>query len=289
LADFVIDRVYPELAEVTEEPYLELFSSILDRQVRLIATWMAHGFIHGVMNTDNMAVSGETIDFGPCAFMDRFNPGQVYSSIDEYGRYAWNRQADIGLWNLTRLAEAMLPLLAEDQEAAVKKAEQVLAAYPDRFNDQFNLVLGNKTGIEQPDRQLLKDMLSMLQQTKADYTLFFRNLAQVVRGADRSCLVQLTDQPEPLIQWLENWQPFLPAEAGARNRLALQMDRVNPLYIPRTWKLEQALDAANEGNLQPFETLLAAVQNPFLEDEAFTGLDQPPPAGQPELATYCET
>jgi uncharacterized protein YdiU (UPF0061 family) len=289
LADFVMAREYPDLAAGGESRYLQLFRAITDRQASLIATWMAHGFIHGVMNTDNMAVSGETIDFGPCAFMDSFNPARVFSSIDAYGRYAWNRQADIGVWNLSRLAEAMLPLLADEPAMAVKNAEQVLESFPDVFNARFNRILGSKIGLETADRELLRSMLSMLQQAGMDYTLFFRELAAVARGEGSAGLQALATDPAPLLQWLSTWEQALPADPGSRAAIAVRMDSINPLYIPRNWLLEQALDEANAGKLQTFERLLSAVQNPFRAAPEFAGLEQPPPAGQPPLPTFCET
>jgi uncharacterized protein YdiU (UPF0061 family) len=289
LADFVIAREYPHLTTAGEDRYRQLLDGIVERQASLIATWMAHGFIHGVMNTDNMAVSGETIDFGPCAFMDYFNPAQVYSSIDEYGRYAWNRQADIGIWNLSRLAEAMLPLLHDDQATAAREAEAVLATFPDTFNARFNTLLGQKIGIDDPDRELLRGLLAALQQTRVDFTGFFRALAAVARGEGTDILTAMADDPAPLLQWLQHWQQALPEHTQERTTIANRMDQRNPLYIPRTWRVEQALEAANEGNMQPFETLLAAVQKPFLASAAFAGLEQPPPQAQAGLPTFCET
>ena len=288
LADFVIHREFPELDDNGEAPYLRLFEKIVERQAVLVATWMASGFIHGVMNTDNMAVSGETIDFGPCAFMDYFNPGRVFSSIDEYGRYAWNRQADIAVWNLSRLAEAMLPLLAADTKTAVAMAEKALEKFPDLFNAKFNRLLAEKLGLVNPDTELLKSLLAVLAQTSVDYTLFFRRLAKVAEGENQDVVLSLSEEREPLVLWLNEWEQALPRHTD-RQQLADRMNRVNPMYIPRIWLLEQAFSAANNGNMQPFETMLRAVQNPFFEANEFKGLEQPPSRGQSTHATFCET
>ena len=276
LADHVIHRHYPDLLQA-DQPYLALFKAISERQAALIAGWMAVGFIHGVMNTDNMTLSGETIDYGPCAFMDRYNPATVFSSIDRYGRYAYGNQPMIAQWNLARLAEAMLPLFAEQTDAAVSRAMDVLNDFPHRYQIHWLACMRDKLGLsveqsdDMADMTLAKDFLATLQGQGADYTLAFRYLGEVAKsmgdpGGTAQALASLRglyDDPALLEIWLPRWQQRIQDGRSVADR-AQAMHAVNPLYIPRNHKVEEALSAAsNDFDMQPFERLLRLIQHPF--------------------------
>lgn len=276
LADYVIQRHYPALKEQAN-PYLAMFGAVAERQAALIASWMTVGFIHGVMNTDNMTLSGETIDYGPCAFMDRFDAATVYSSIDENGRYAYGNQPMIAQWNLARLAEAMLPLFAENTDTAVSLAMDVLNAFPQAYQTHWLARMRHKLGLsvgqsdDMADMALANDFLATLQGQGADYTLAFRYLGDVAKstgdpGGPTQALASLRglyDDPTLLETWLPRWQQRIQDGWSAADR-AQAMHAVNPLYIPRNHKVEEALSAAsNDLDMQPFERLLRLIQHPF--------------------------
>ncbi len=281
LADYAIERHYPHAADA-ENPYLSLYESVVAAQAELIAGWMAVGFIHGVMNTDNMAISGQTIDYGPCAFMDAYDPSTVFSSIDHAGRYAYGNQPGIAQWNLARFGETLLPLLDDRTEAAVEAATAVLLTFPDRYEQAAARVFSAKLGLPAPDPALVGVLTVLLEEGRVDFTTFFRALAG---GAAR----ELFTAPEAFDAWAARRDAALPADAGERAALAAAMNRINPLYIPRNDRVEEALDAANEGDLGPFERLLEAVRHPFDERAEWADLAGPAPAGGPPHITYCGT
>lgn len=263
LADYAIERHHPEVAG-RDDRYLAFLDSVLDAQAALIAQWMLTGFIHGVMNTDNMLVSGETIDYGPCAFLDRFDPSTVYSSIDRGGRYAFGNQPAIAQWNLARLAETLLPLIDDDQDEAIAAATVVLKTFPDRYLHHWRQGMAAKLGLSTPattDAVLYDELLTLMHDTKADYTLTFRNLASVLRGDDSAVRSMIADAR--LDDWIARWRRRLDDEGAMPADVAAAMDRVNPLYIPRNHLVEEALDAAGRGDLSPFTELLAVVTDPF--------------------------
>jgi serine/tyrosine/threonine adenylyltransferase len=248
-------------------------ASVISRQAKLIAQWMCVGFIHGVMNTDNMAISGETIDFGPCAFMDTFHPQKVFSSIDQYGRYAWDQQAGIGLWNLTRFAESLLSLLAEDSDAAVEIAKTELALFNPQFEDAFETGMLQKLGVSrrrEDDAEFIANMLRILMDEKLDYTLFFRELS---RG------VVLSAQADEL--WKER-------RAGVAPDIAMMMS-VNPVYIARNHQVEAALTEAEMGNMTRFDTLAVLLKTPFTEQENMAGFEAAPLPDEEVTQTFCGT
>ncbi|GAA6141901.1 protein adenylyltransferase SelO [Hydrogenophaga sp. 5NK40-0174] len=309
LVNFVVNRHYPALADAEgPERALGLLRAVQTRQAKLIAQWMGVAFIHGVMNTDNMTLSGETIDYGPCAFMEAYDPQTVFSSIDHGGRYAYGNQPGIAQWNLTRLAETLLPLIdAEDSDKAVALATEVIEAFPAEFDGHWLNVHRRKLGIPatqedgppgqdteaEQDRNLVNDYLQLLHRHGVDFTLGFRRLSRVLRGQSSEWSSQFAAQAEPDLQaWSQRWLSRLPSDGTvARSEHADAMDAVNPLYIPRNHLVENALDAASDpGDMALFERLLAIVTRPFDEREAdaLAAL-----AGTPEqtqgFRTFCGT
>jgi serine/tyrosine/threonine adenylyltransferase len=274
LADHAIARHYPDLAG-TDAPYLAFLEAVIDRQARLVADWMGLGFVHGVMNTDNMAISGETIDYGPCAFMEGYAPGTVFSSIDQQGRYAYGNQPLILGWNLARLAETLVLLIDPDPDRAVDLANDLLGSIAGRYRAAWVTVMRRKLGLvgeDAGDGALADDLLAAM--VGADWTLTFRRLG------DGAALRPLFDDFRAMEAWLPRWQAR--AEEGARDRVL----KANPAVIPRNHQVEEALEAATGGDMAPFHALLAAVQEPFAEREAYM---LPAPTGFGRYVTYCGT
>ena len=293
LTDYVIARHYPDLAG-SENPAAALLGRVLERQAELIARWMLVGFIHGVMNTDNVAISGETIDYGPCAFMDTYDPATVYSSIDEQGRYAYGNQPLIGRWNLTRFAEALLPLIADDTDAAIAIAQKAIDAYPDRFEAAYVAGFRAKLGFMQPrdeDPVLVKEFMDLMTANKADFTLTFRRLSDAAAdpAADAEARALFAD-PSAFDAWAVKWRARLVQEGGDPAARSAAMKAVNPAYIPRNHLVEEALAAAARGDLGPFERLNAVLARPF-EDQPETPVEYSlaPRPEQVVRATFCGT
>ncbi|SDG57537.1 Uncharacterized conserved protein YdiU, UPF0061 family [Lentzea fradiae] len=269
LADHAIARHHPG------STYPELFEHVVAAQADLVARWMLVGFIHGVMNTDNMTISGETIDYGPCAFMEAYDPATRYSSIDHRGRYAFGNQPIIAEWNLARLAEALLPLFDDDQDKAVAMAMETLGTFPERFERAWIDGLGRKLGVSGDVKPLLKDLLALLQENHVDFTSFFRLLSQAARGdaePARSLFLDLAG----IDAWIARWCELGP-DADA-------MDRVNPVYVPRNHLVEEALAAGADGDLGPVHRLLDAITRPFEERPGLEYFAAPAP--QDFSATY---
>jgi len=293
LADYAIERHDPELAH-SEQPYLAFLRAVAERQAALIARWMGVGFIHGVMNTDNMTISGETIDYGPCAFMDAHDPATVFSSIDRQGRYAYGNQPGIGQWNLARLAETLLPLLHTEADEAVALASEVVNGFPERYQHHWSAELRRKLGFQdelQNDDMLVSDWLDLLQAQRADFTLSHRRLADFARSSEASALRSLFADTAALDAWLHRWQARAASESAAPNARAEQMRLANPLYIPRNHQVEAALAAAVEqGNQGPFERLLSVLQQPFDARSGLTAYEQPASAeAMTGYRTFCGT
>jgi uncharacterized protein YdiU (UPF0061 family) len=293
LADYVIDRHYPELRGA-DQPYLALLEAVLERQAALVARWMGVGFIHGVMNTDNTAISGETIDYGPCAFMDSYDPRTVFSSIDQYGRYAFANQPAIAQWNLARLAETLLPLMAESPEAALPLAESAVAGFAERFQRHWMAVVRAKLGLrseQEDDAKLADGLFKTMHAGKADYTLTFRRLADaaVPEGSDGEFLALFSD-PSAATDWLRQWRERLAAEPAPAEERAAAMRLVNPAFIPRNHKVEEALEAAVEhDDLGPFERLGAVLARPYDDQPAAQAYAGPPEPGGAPYRTFCGT
>ncbi|MGD9480878.1 protein adenylyltransferase SelO [Shinella sp. G-2] len=294
LADHVIDRHYPDL-KGADRPYLALLDAVADRQAALIARWLGIGFIHGVMNTDNMTISGETIDFGPCAFMDRYDPRTVYSSIDRAGRYAFGNQPMIGQWNIARLAEAMLAILDDDQDKAVEQANAAVGRFMERFQDHWKAVIRAKIGLgareEDSDQDLIRDLLVTLYEQKADYTLTFRRLADAAEDdAADARLGALLEDPHALTPWLAAWRVRLAGEPATLQDRAAAMRRVNPAFIPRNHKVEEALtEAVDHGDFSLFAALNDVLARPYEDQPAFAAYSEPPRPGEEITATFCGT
>ncbi len=291
LTRYTINRHYPSLAG-SETPALSLLEAVIAAQARLIADWMAVGFIHGVMNTDNMTLSGETIDYGPCAFMDAYAPGTVFSSIDQTGRYAYGNQPVIGQWNLARLAEALLPLIDANGDTAVSMATDALRRYTTLYEAHWLEKMRAKLGLHVPDAgdaALVNDLLSAMAGQGADWTLTFRALSRALRGDPGAFLVQFAE-PSAADAWLAIWQARQMQEPGDPAQRAAAMDLVNPRIIPRNHKVEEALSAAVAGDLSPFEALLAAITDPFSDTSGPDAFALPPPSGFADTyRTFCGT
>ncbi len=291
LADYTIARHYPEHCD-EENPYEALLRSVIAVQAELVARWMSVGFIHGVMNTDNVTISGETIDYGPCAFMDGFDPATVFSSIDKRGRYAYGNQPGITQWNMTRFAEALLTLLADDEKEAIGIAERALRNFAPLYESAWLAQMRAKLGLAEPksdDRSLAEGFLGLMEPTAVDFTGAFRALANAARG-DRGDLESLFPDTDALTRWVERWEARLAAEGRASDLAADAMDTVNPVYIPRNHKVEEALAAAvDDGDLQPFETLVAVLADPFSEREGLAAYAAPAPDDFGNYVTFCGT
>jgi uncharacterized protein YdiU (UPF0061 family) len=291
LADHVIARHYPETAGA-ERPYRAMLDAVIAAQAELVARWLLVGFIHGVMNTDNMSVAGETIDYGPCAFMDAYDPGTVFSSIDRMGRYAYGNQPSIAHWNLTRLAEAMLPLLADDQDAAVADAQDALAAFGPMFGRIYHAGLLRKLGLSDErdgDIDLAGAILNAMAENQVDFTLFFRRLSRAIAGDDEPARSLFVD-PTAYDGWAARWRARLaeePCDADARRTA---MDAVNPGFIPRNHQVEAMIQAAVERqDFGPFDTLMAVLSRPFDEQPGFERYAEPPLEHERVAATFCGT
>jgi uncharacterized protein YdiU (UPF0061 family) len=293
LLDYVVARHYPQAREA-ERPARALLEAVALKQADLVARWMHVGFIHGVMNTDNMSIAGETIDYGPCAFMDAYHPATVYSSIDHMGRYAFANQPRIAQWNLARLAETLLPLLAEAEAEAVEVAEAALAAFAARFRQAYLAGLRRKIGLfeERPeDGALAEDLLQRMAEGGADYTLTFRRLAEAAASAEADREVRaLFADPTAYDSWAVGWRERMAAEGGPGPARRAEMCAVNPLYIPRNHLVEAAIRAAVEHNdLGPFETLVEVSSRPFEMQAGRERHAEPPGPNEIVEQTFCGT
>ena len=276
LANHAIARHHPEAADA-DNPYLALFEAVARVQASLVARWMLIGFIHGVMNTDNMTISGETIDYGPCAFMEAYDPDTVFSSIDHWGRYAYGNQPAIAGWNLARFAEALLPLLSDNIEEGIALAENSFGAFRDEYDAVWTSGMRAKLGLHGDVdagvvTSLVDDLLPLLKESHVDYTSFFRQLRQAARGHAG---------PAGFDDWMSRWRALGPD--------AESMDRANPIYIPRNHLVEEALTAATAGDLDPLERLLVAVTNPYDERAGLERYASAAPEGFGPYRTFCGT
>jgi uncharacterized protein YdiU (UPF0061 family) len=272
LADYTRQRHYPEV----EGGHSALFEAVFERQAALIAKWMCVGFIHGVMNTDNMALSGETIDYGPCAFMDAYDPATVFSSIDRNGRYAYSNQPHIAQWNLARLAEAMLPLFHDDEKEAIEIANEVIGSFEARFKRHWLTGMRAKLGLfnaESEDKALIQSLLDWMQETKADFTNTFRDLTQ--------------GRLAPA-EWHQRWSERIKRQPQSASEVTDLMRRSNPAFIPRNHKVEEALAAASgHGDLNPLQRLLTALSAPFDHTQDWPEFSEP--SGLESYQTFCGT
>ncbi len=293
LLDYAIARHDPDLAQAGNRA-LAFLERVAQRQADLIAQWMSVGFIHGVMNTDNMALSGETIDYGPCAFMDHYDPHTVFSSIDRRGRYAFGNQPTIAQWNIARLADALLPLIDTGQERAVELATPVVQRFAEDFDGAFQQRLCAKLGLmsaRDEDAALINTLLAALQAGHADFTNSFHTLADAALGtAHEAGFRQQFREPGIVDEWLATWRLRLAAEARAPAMVHEAMRRTNPAFIPRNHRVEQALQAASDhDDLGPFTRLLSVLQQPFDDHPEAEELSRPPLDDERIAATFCGT
>lgn len=286
LADYTIKRHFPELID-HDQPYHALLNAVIDKQADLIAKWMHVGFIHGVMNTDNMAISGETIDYGPCAFMDSYSPVTVFSSIDRQGRYAYGNQPHIALWNLTRFAETLLPLLNEDLEQAIPIAEEMLHGFQLKYHSYWLAGMRAKLGLFEEsaeDFTLFSDLLNCMHKHNLDYTNTFHDLA--TGAIEQSEVWQQADFKD----WYTKWQQRLANQSANAADVQKLMLATNPAVIPRNHLVEAALEAATiKGDLQPLEDLLAILAKPFKALPEGSIYRMPAPASDRVYQTFCGT
>ncbi|MEJ1962040.1 MAG: YdiU family protein [Gammaproteobacteria bacterium] len=292
LLDYVIARHYPD-TRGADVPALAVLQAVADRQAALIADWMRVGFIHGVMNTDNMAISGETIDYGPCAFMDQYDPNTVFSSIDHNGRYAYANQPAIAQWNLARLAETLLPLIDPDPDKAVRLAIDVVEPFIARFDERFFEAMRRKIGLAsstEADVDLINRLLAAMRGGESDFTLTFRRLARVAENpSEQGALLELFKGTSAIEAWLADWRQRLAQESSTAAERAASMRGVNPAFIPRNHRVEAALNAATGGDLKPFGQLLEILQRPFDDQPEVAGYEQPPEPSEHAFRTFCGT
>lgn len=282
LATHVIERNYPELVN-DASPFASLLAAIVEKQAKLIAQWMGFGFIHGVMNTDNMQIAGETIDFGPCAFMEVFHPKCVFSSIDRDGRYSWVKQPEMAQWNLSRLAECFLPLLADTEDAAMPIAQDALGRFDQIFNTALMQIFCDKLGLSgDPSKhtEFVEATFAMLAKNTLDFTQFFRRLTQIARGDS----IELFEDPTARDEWLAQWQSATKSKPDAK-----RMAQVNPIFIPRNHRVEEAIQSGLQGDYTAFHRLTEVLQNPFQEQPVHAALEWPAQPEETVHATFCGT
>ncbi|KPQ07311.1 MAG: hypothetical protein HLUCCA12_05730 [Rhodobacteraceae bacterium HLUCCA12] len=291
LADYAIRRHDPDL-DGHADRYAAFLRRVIARQMALVAQWMAVGFVHGVMNTDNCAISGETIDYGPCAFLDAYDPKAVFSSIDQHGRYAYDQQPVLAQWNVARLAETLLPLInPEDPEAALPDAQDAIEEAPDIYAGAWRVQMGRKLGLESADTAdegLITGFLSLLAGERADFTGSFATLAAAARGDDAGIRDRIADR-SALDDWLGAWRKRIARETGGAARAAERMSRANPVYIPRNHRVEAALASAHEDDLAPLHELLEVMRQPYTRRAGLEAFERPAPDDFGPYVTYCGT
>jgi serine/tyrosine/threonine adenylyltransferase len=292
LLDYVIARYYP-VAREADVPALAVLKEVTQRQVALITDWMLLGFIHGVMNTDNMAISGETIDYGPCAFMDSYDPNTAFSSIDHNGRYAYANQPVIAQWNLTRFAETLLFLIDPDPKKAVALATDVLEPFIAQFDDRFIAGMRRKLGLSsarEGDADLVRRLLTLMRHSEADFTLTFRRLALLAENpVEEAGLRELFEQRFGLDGWLRDWRERLASDPQTASERTASMCSVNPAIIPRNHRVQAALEAAENGDFRLFRKLLEILQRPYDDQAEVSAYSQPPQSSERVLQTFCGT
>ncbi len=283
LVDYTIDRHYPEIKS-SKNKALDLLSLVMERQCQLVINWMRVGFIHGVMNTDNMAISGETIDYGPCAFMDQYDPKTVFSSIDKFGRYAFSNQPPITKWNLARFAECLIPLIDKDEDAAIKIATELIDNFQNIYEEKWLNMMRDKLGLfgeDKNDLTLINKLLDWMKNNNADYTNTFCHLMGV--GFDDEVY-----KNDDFKNWTNEWEKRLKLNNSSDKYLEL-MKKTNPVVIPRNQKVEEALADADKGNLQTMNKLLKVLTNPYSDQENIIEFQKPTPIGNEKYQTFCGT
>ena len=284
LLDYVIDRHYPNIKN-SQNKAIELLNIVLEKQIDLVVNWMRVGFIHGVMNTDNMSISGETIDYGPCAFMDIYDPKTVFSSIDQMGRYAYCNQPVITKWNLSRFAECLISLIDKDQDKAIQLATEIINSFEKKYEEKWLNMMRGKLGlfgVDSKDKFLILDLLTWMHQKKVDYTNTFCHLMNEKIKEDKSY------KDEDFQNWKKRWIERLKANNNTTEKCIKLMKTVNPLVIPRNQKMEEALEAAEKDNLKPIYQLIEILRKPYTQQKDIFDYQIPSPLGE-KYQTFCGT
>ncbi len=290
LADFAIQRHYPEIRE-TEKHYLELLKRVASNQSKLVSKWMSVGFVHGVMNTDNFTISGETIDYGPCAFLDEYHPGKVFSSIDQNGRYAFGNQPSIASWNLASLAGCLIAFIDKDSDKANELATEVLDNFSKETNQRILNLMCEKIGLnggKKENQTLLRNFLKIMMDNEADYTITFRNLSKVLFEDSDEFFNQFAEKKE-INAWLNNWEQALKKEHKDLSNLTENLNRINPVYIPRNHQVQLAIDLAYENDFSKMLEMIEVFKNPFKEVSKYVSYSQAPLEKEKIRRTFCGT
>ncbi|HIG50087.1 MAG TPA: YdiU family protein [Gammaproteobacteria bacterium] len=292
LADYTIKRHFLSLKDVAN-PYLSLLEIVSERQIELISKWMGVGFIHGVMNTDNTSIVGETIDYGPCAFMDEYNPSTVFSSIDAHGRYAFGNQPLIAQWNMACFANSLLGLIDKDTEKATSKAQKVINNFPNKMSEAVMSVMCKKIGLDSTktnSQETLTKLLRIMLDNKSDYTLTFRYLSEIIKGKRDSLFKQQFLEHNQISNWLKEWKELIKDQDLAKKEIVLSMESSNPVFIPRNHLVERAIEAAVENNdFSEMKTLLTILSKPYEEQSKYGEYMKPPKPLEVVHQTFCGT
>ena len=292
LADYTIKRHFLSLKDVAN-PYLSLLEIVSERQIELISKWMGVGFIHGVMNTDNTSIVGETIDYGPCAFMDEYNPSTVFSSIDAHGRYAFGNQPLIAQWNMACFANSLLGLIDKDTEKATSKAQKVINNFPNKMSEAVMSVMCKKIGLDSTktnSQEALTKLLRIMLDNKSDYTLTFRYLSEIIKGKRDSSFKQQFLEHNQISNWLKEWKELIKDQDLAKKEIVLSMENSNPVFIPRNHLVERAIEAAVENNdFSEMKTLLTILSKPYEEQSKYGEYMKPPKPLEVVHQTFCGT
>lgn len=290
LADFTINRLYPKISD-EENKYLLLFEAISEKQSTLVSKWMSIGFIHGVMNTDNFSVSGETIDYGPCAFMEAYNPDTVFSSIDRHGRYKYSNQPKIALWNLSCLAGCLLPIIEGNESEKEEAIRESLGNFSKDINSKINTTMTEKVGLEETkeSNDLVKELLSIMHKNSADFTLTFRSLSSAIGSKDDDFLVCFSNAEEPK-DWLKKWKKMIHQKSEKTENTIHNLNSINPIYIPRNHLIERAIREYEEENTHAImDQILQVTQKPYLEQEDMEDFAIPAKDDEQVTQTFCGT
>lgn len=290
LADFAIQKHFPEIRE-TDNHYLELLKKVASNQSILIANWMSVGFIHGVMNTDNFTISGETIDYGPCAFLDEYHPGKVFSSIDQSGRYAYGNQPSISSWNLASLAGCLIAFIDKDSDKANELATEVLENYSIDTNQRILDLMCMKIGLDgskKNNQEILRNLLKLMMDNESDFTITFRSLSDILLNNSDNFLAQF-HQKDEVSGWINNWKSALNLENKKVGEIILNLNNTNPIYIPRNHQVQKAIEESYQGNFKVLEEMLDVLKNPFQENISLSHYSEAPSEQQRVTQTFCGT
>ena len=292
LAEYTIKRHFPLLKD-SRNSYLSLLELVCDRQIELIAKWMGIGFIHGVMNTDNTSIVGETIDYGPCAFMDNYNPSTVFSSIDAHGRYAFGNQPSIAHWNMACFANCLAPLIDQDSDKAEEQAQEVINQFPNKMKVALMTVMCKKIGLKSTNsnsQETLQKLLSIMLDNESDYTLTFRYLSEIIKGKGNTLFKKQFLEHKQISNWLKEWTDLIKDQSLSKKEIALSMESSNPVFIPRNHLVERAIEAAVENNdFSEMKTLLAILNRPYEEQSSYSDFMKPPKPHEVVHQTFCGT